>query len=65
MDLLDNELLAESFKSLEENYAAAWRATAIDNFDAREKLFLTINIVSKVRDHLSAIVANSSWRRPS
>jgi hypothetical protein len=38
---------------------------AIDNFDAREKLFLTINIVSKVRDHLSAIVANGSWRRPS
>lgn len=65
MDLLDNELLAESFKSLEENYAAAWRATAIDNFDAREKLFLAINIVSKVRDHLSAIVANGSWRRPS
>jgi hypothetical protein len=57
-DLLDNELLAESFKRLEENYTAAWRATGIDDFGAREKLFLAINIVGKVRDHLAAIVAN-------
>jgi hypothetical protein len=57
-NLLDNELLAESFKSLEENYTAAWRTTAIDDVGAREKLFLAINIVGKVRDHLSAIIAN-------
>jgi hypothetical protein len=56
--LLDNELLSEAFKELEENYTAAWRATTIDDFAAREKLFLAINIVGKVRDHLSAIIAN-------
>jgi len=27
--LLDTELLAEAFKGLEDNYTAAWRATAI------------------------------------
>ena len=57
-DLLDNELLTEAFKGLEDNYAAAWRATTIDDVAGREKLFLAINIVGKVRDHLAATVAN-------
>lgn len=56
-DLLDNELLGEAFKGLEESYTAAWRATGIDDVAAREKLFLAINIVGKVRDHLASIVA--------
>lgn len=57
-ELLDNELLTEAFKALEESYAAAWRTTMIDDVAAREKLFLAINIVGKVRDHLIAIVNN-------
>ena len=57
-DLLDNELLTEAFKSLEDNYTAAWRASTIDDTGAREKLFLAINIVGKVRDHLAAVVAD-------
>jgi len=56
--LLDNELLAGAFKGLEEAYTSAWRATLIDDVAAREKLFLAINIVGKVRDHLAAIVNN-------
>lgn len=56
-ELLDNELLRDSFKSLEDGYASAWRATSIDDVAAREKLFLAINIVGKVRDHLAAVVA--------
>jgi len=57
-DLLDNELLSEAFKGLEDNYTSAWRATGIDDVAAREKLFLAINIVGKVRDHLTAVVTN-------
>jgi hypothetical protein len=57
-ELLDNELLTEAFKGLEDNYTAAWRATTVDDVGAREKLFLAINIVGKVRDHLAAIVAS-------
>ena len=57
-DLLDNELLTEAFKDLEDSYTAAWRATGIEDVGAREKLFLAINIVGKVRDHLTAIVTN-------
>lgn len=56
--LLGNELLAEAFTGLEEAYTAAWRATTIDDVSGREKLFLAINVVGKVRDHLTAIVSN-------
>jgi len=57
-ELLDSELLSEAFTTLEGNYNSAWRATVIDDVAGREKLFLAINIVGKVRDHLNAIVAN-------
>lgn len=57
-ELLDNELLSEAFGELEDRYTAAWRATTIEDVGAREKLFLAINIVGKVRDHLAAIVTN-------
>ena len=57
-ELLDNELLAEAFAALEANYTSAWRATTIEDVSGREKLFLAINIVGKVRDHLMALVAN-------
>lgn len=57
-ELLDNELLIEAFKALEEGYASAWRSTVIDDVHGREKLYLAINIVGKVRDHLNAAVAN-------
>ena len=56
--LLDNDLFTEAFRGLEDNYTVAWRATTIDDVGTREKLFLAINIVGKVRDHLTAIVTN-------
>ncbi len=56
--LLSNDLLVDAFNGLEEAYTAAWRATTIDDVSGREKLFLAINVVGKVKDHLNAIVAN-------
>ena len=57
-ELLDNELLVDAFESLEKNYIAAWRLTTIDDAAGREKLFLAINVVGKVRDHLANVVVN-------
>ena len=57
-DLLDSELLSEAFKGLEDSYTEAWRATGIEDVAAREKLFLAVNIVGKVRDHLTSVVTN-------
>lgn len=56
--LLGDEILQEAFKSLEDAYTAAWRASTIDQVAQREKLFLAINVVGKVKDHLIAIVNN-------
>ena len=56
--LLRNELLVEAFDALEASYTQAWRGTTIDDVSAREKLFLAINIVGKVRDHLNSVVNN-------
>lgn len=56
--LLDDELLAEAFASLESSYIAAWRATTIEDITGREKLFLAINVVGKVRDHLNKVVSD-------
>jgi hypothetical protein len=58
--LLESDLLKESFKSLEDAYTAAWRATKIEDVTGREKLFLAVNVIGKVRDHLSGIVSNGS-----
>lgn len=58
--LLENELLAEAFKGLDDSYTTAWRATTIDDVSGREKLFLAVNVVGKVRDHLTSIVSNGS-----
>ncbi len=58
--LLDDELLQEAFSGLEASYALAWRSTKIDDVTGREKLFLAINVVGKVRDHLQAIVNNGT-----
>lgn len=57
-NLLDSELLQEAFKTLENAYVGAWRTTSADNTIGREKLFLAINVVGKVKEHLDQIVTN-------
>lgn len=58
--LLGDELLTEAFAELESAYIERWRLTHIDDDKGREKLFIAVNVVGKVRDHLSAIVSNGS-----
>lgn len=54
--LLNDELLNECFTELEKNYIQAWRSTSIDDTSGREKLFLAINVIGKVRDHLGKVI---------
>lgn len=56
--LLDDEMLTDAFKTLEDAYMSGWRRTTIDDVAGREKLFLAVNIVAKIRDHLAAAVTN-------
>jgi hypothetical protein len=57
-ELLDDELLKAAFEELEASYVRMWRTTSVDNVTGREKLFLAINVVGKVRDHLASVAAN-------
>jgi hypothetical protein len=59
-ELLDNELIQGAFTSLEAAYTKAWRMTTIDDVSGREKLFLAINVVGKVRDHLISVMSNGT-----
>lgn len=59
-ELLEHELLQEAFSTLESAYIAAWRSTTIDAAPAREKLFLAINVLGKVREHLQKVVADGT-----
>lgn len=56
--LLEDEMLVEAFKLLEDSYTTAWRNTFVADTAAREKLFLAVNIVGKVREHLTLAVTN-------
>ena len=58
--LLESELLQEAFKALEDGYYAAWRATRLEDQAGRERLFLAANVIGKVRDHLTKILADGS-----
>jgi hypothetical protein len=57
-NLLDNGELKEAFDKLEDSYIAAWRSTKYDDHAAREKLFLAVNVVAKVKEHLQQMVAD-------
>jgi hypothetical protein len=56
--LLRDELLIEAFAALDRDYAKAWRETAARDTDARERLWQAVQVVAKVRDHLSHVLNN-------
>ena len=56
--LQDNDILNEAFAELEKEYIAFWRQTKPEDQLGREKCYLAINVVGKVKDHLASIVAN-------
>lgn len=54
--LLDNALLKEAFAALEAEYIKAWRTTPIADVAGREKLFLAVNVIGKVQEHLQGVI---------
>ncbi len=58
--LLNDETFKDAFAALEASYIEAWRAstpTASGEYQ-REKLYLAINVLGKVKDHISKVVQN-------
>ena len=56
--LLQNELLDEAFKTLEQSYIDFWRQTRPEDELGREKAFIAVNVVGKVKDHLQRVIEN-------
>ena len=56
--LLENELVAEAFARLDADYLAAWRGSGPRDGEARERLWLAIQVLGKVREHLGLVVVN-------
>ena len=58
--LLSDDILQEAFTTLETAYVERWRATHIDDDKGREKLFVAVNVIGKVKDHLASVVSNGA-----
>ncbi len=57
-ELVRNELLAEAFAKLEADYITAWKSWAAADTDGRERLWMAVNALGKVRDHLNSVIAD-------
>lgn len=55
---LEDETLKGAFEALEKRYIDAWRTTDPGDGDGREKLYLAVNILGKVKEHIAAVAAN-------
>jgi hypothetical protein len=56
-ELLESELLKAVFAQIEADYIEGWRRTSARDTDARERLWLAVQVLGLVKDHL-VIVAN-------
>lgn len=58
--LLDDETFKNAFADLEAEYLKAWRNTGVSERGEyeREKLWLAINVLGKVKEHIGRIVEN-------
>jgi hypothetical protein len=57
-ELLESDVMREVFRAIEADYIAGWRATSARDTDARERLWLAVQVLGLVKDHL-VIVANN------
>jgi hypothetical protein len=57
-ELLESDLMKDIFTRLEADYIAGWRNTCARDTDVRERLWLAVQVIGLVKDHL-IIVANN------
>jgi hypothetical protein len=58
--LLDDPLLQEAFKTLEDQCVSAWKTWPAADSDGRERLWLAVNVLGKVRDQLGRVMADGT-----
>lgn len=57
---LSDPQLNDAFVELEAAYMSAWRGSELRDKKGREKLFIAINVLGKVKQHLAIAVADGS-----
>ena len=58
--LLEDPLLKEAFTTLERSYIDEWRSTDPADMDRRERLFLAVNQVERVKSNLAAVISDGT-----
>lgn len=57
-ELLDNPLMVESFAAVRSEYISAWEQSPARDAEGREKLWLMVRTMDKIRGHLEQMVDN-------
>jgi hypothetical protein len=57
-ELLNNPLLSEALDSMEREYLAAWRASKLPDLEERERLWLAMQVLEQMRNHLRIVLEN-------
>ncbi len=55
-NLLRNELLWSIFAEMNARYLQEWQITSVRDTDARERLWIAVNALAKVKDHLVKMI---------
>ena len=59
--LLRNEILQEAFTYLEEQYHIAWANSSLDQKDPREKVFMMLQNLQTVKQHIESVVITGKF----
>lgn len=54
--LLDDELLAEAFETIERDIFEEWRCSDINEYEQRTDLFLTLKCIERLKARLRAVL---------
>jgi|LakMenE01Jun11ns_1017448.scaffolds.fasta_scaffold9232179_2 hypothetical protein len=61
--LLNHELLKESFEKVATHITNAWATTSPLEVEAREKLYLKLQVLQEVREHLRIAAENGKFTK--
>ena len=54
--ILDDEVIKETWLDLEQKYVDEWIKTSPDDIEKREMLYLSIQVLQHVQDHFQAVL---------
>lgn len=56
--LLDEPLLKEAFETIEQEFVDQWKKAPVRDVEGREKLWLMLQLLGKVHNHLESVMAS-------